>query len=489
MMSDDPWMISRRRIARRRSYPASEGSMPRLRPHPDSTVPALPALDGVQSAYLIGIGGVGLGGAARLLAARGIRVRGSDRQAGAGVDRDDAPLPADVDLLVHSAAVPPEHPQVVEARARGLPTFKYAPLLGALMEDRFGVCVAGSHGKTTTSSLVASALVHAGRDPSFLVGGRLCEHGSGARSGGGPHFVAESCEFDRSFHAHRPRAAIVTNVDEDHLDYYRDLEEIQESFRVFAGLLPHDGTLVVNEAYVPVFRGDARLRAGLESYGFGRAATWRAAEQRVLSDGSGTAFTLHHEGRALGEVRVPMLGRHNALNACGAAALLAACGLDFEEVAAGLAAFAGVGRRLELVAERSGVTLYDDYGHHPAEIRVVIRALRRRFEGRRLVVVFQPHQASRTRCLMKDFAAALAGADAVWLPPIFFARDSEEERRAVTSEDLAAHVRNEGGDALTLPDLTAVVEHAASHVRPGDVVVTMGAGTIDEVAHGLAQRL
>jgi UDP-N-acetylmuramate--alanine ligase len=449
---------------------------------------ALPDLERVRSAYLVGIGGVGLSGAGRLLAARGVAVRGSDRLVVSGADPDDAPLPARVDLLAYSAAIPADHPQRVEAAERGIPACRYAQLLGALMADRVAVCVAGSHGKTTTASLIASALVEAGRDPSFVVGGSLAGHG-GARSGAGEHFVAESCEYDRSFHCHRPRVAIVTNVDEDHLDYYADLEEIQASFRTFAALLPHEGTLVVNEAYVPLFRGDARIPAGLESYGFGREATWRAERPRMRADGAGTRFTLSHGGRALGVIDVPMLGRHNALNACGAAAVLLACGLTFDEVRAGLSAFRGVARRMEHVADTGAVALYDDYGHHPAEIRVVIRALRRRYGDRRLVVIFQPHQASRTRCLMKDFAAALAGADAVWLPPIYFARDSEEERRRVTSDDLAAHVRNEGGEAITLADLDAVVEHAVSHVRPGDVVVTMGAGNIDEVTRGLAARV
>ncbi len=448
----------------------------------------LPLLADVQSAYLIGIGGIGLGGAARILEARGITVRGSDRAAGDGIDADSGPLPQDVDLVVHSAAIPPDHPQRLEATARGLPTFKYAHLLGALMTDRLGISIAGSHGKTTTTSLVASALLHAGRDPSFVVGGRLAETGSGARAGSGEHFVAESCEFDRSFHAHRPRVAIVTNVDEDHLDYYRDLEEIQESFRVFASLLPHDGTLVVNEAFAPLFRSDARLRAGLQTYGFGDGTDWQATDLRL--DEGGSVFTLRRSGSDLGDVHVPMLGRHNALNACGAAVVLDAAGLEFSEIQAGIAAFAGVGRRLECVAgDETGPLVFDDYAHHPEEIRVVIRALRKRYPARRLVVVFQPHQASRTRCLLKDFAAALAGADAVWMPPIYFARDSEEERRRVTSEDLAARVRNEGGDARTFADLDAVVEHGAHNVRADDVVVTMGAGNIDEVARGLAGRI
>ncbi len=456
---------------------------------PDSAHDARPSLDGVRRAYLIGVGGIGMSGAAEILRRRGIDVRGSDRVPPAGMARDDEPLPEDVDLVVWSAAIPPEHPQRAAAEGRGLPGWRYADLIGALMADRRGVCVAGSHGKTTTSGMIAAGLVHAQRDPSFVVGGRLTGLECGARAGAGEHFVVESCEFDRSFHAHRPGVAVVTNVDEDHLDYYADLAEIQESFRVFAALLPEDGALVVNDAYAPLFEGDARLRAAVLSYGFSDDAVWRVEAPELLPGGAGVRFALHERGRSCGTFELPMTGNHNVLNATAAIAVFAACGMSMDEARAALADFRGVARRQEIVADVGGITIVDDYGHHPVEIRATVRALRRRFPERRLVVVFQPHQASRTRCLMKEFAAALAEADEVWLPPIYFARDSEEERRAVTSGDLARHVRNEGGDARALEDLDAAVAHGASALRDGDVVVTMGAGNVDEVAHGLAARL
>lgn len=460
-----------------------------------------PDLATARSAWLVGIEGVGMSGAAELLLGRGLRVGGVDRTPGersraltvlgAQVHAEDAaPSPPEhVDLVVHSAAIPEGHPALLAARARGLRTWRYAELLGALMADRNAICVAGCHGKTTTSSLLASALLHAEADPSFVVGGNVRDAGSGARSGAGPHFVAESCEFDRSFHAHRPRIAIVTNIDEDHLDYYRDLAEIQESFRVFAGLLPEDGALVVNDAYAAVFEDDPRIRAPLSTYGLGADAAWRVSDVQLVEGRDCTRFALAHHGQDLGTFEVPMVGQHNVLNATAAIAAMVIGGIDLEAIRAGISAFGGVGRRLERVAEVGGVLVLDDYGHHPAEIRCVVRALRKRHENRRLVVIFQPHQASRTRCLLKEFAAALAEADEVWMPPIYFARDSEEERRRVTSEDLAAHVRNEGGTAVTCPDLEALVAHGVSHLRSGDVVVTMGAGNIDEVAHGLAARL
>ena len=460
-------------------------------PHPVTSRPVAAPLDlrAVRRAYLIGVGGVGMSGAAAVLRARGIEVQGSDRNPTGGAARDDTPLPADLDLVVYSAAIPADHPQRQAARERGLASCRYAELVGALMDDRVGICIAGCHGKTTTSGLLASALMHAGRDPSYIVGGRLTGTAGGARAGQGEHFVVESCEFDRSFHAHRPRIAVITNVDEDHLDYYADLAEIQESFRVFAALLPEDGLLVVNDAYAALFRGDARIRAPLESYGFSDDACWRCSPPEAVDGGSASRFVLARRDVELGSLLVPMSGRHNVLNATAAAAVLLSSGCSLPEVREALAAFRGVGRRQETVAQVGEITVLDDYGHHPVEIRATVRALRQRFEGRRLIVIFQPHQASRTRCLMKEFAAALAEADEVWLPPIYFARDSEEARRAVTSYDLAMHVGNEGGTALALEDLEAAIQHGVAHLRAGDVVVTMGAGNVDEVARGLAARL
>ena len=464
--------------------------------------PSARNLLGHRSAYLVGIGGTGMCGAAEILKSRGIAVRGSDRclsarterlaRFGISVDAGEEPtaIPADATLLVLSAAVPGSHPQVVEAHRRGMTVWKYAECLGALMEGRVGIAVAGCHGKTTTSSLVATVLWRAGRDPTFVIGGEVRDLATSARPGKGPHFVAEACEYDRSFHRLHPRIAIVTNIDADHLDYYRDLDEIRESFQEFARLLPSDGVLVVHDSYAAVFRGDPGFRARIVTYGSPPGASgFRVVEPRWDARTQTTRFSLWRDGVPLGTIGIPLSGTHNALNAAAASAALLEAGLSFREVAEGLAAFGGVSRRMERVAERGGITILDDYGHHPAEIRAVVRAARTRYEGRRLVLVFQPHQASRTRLLLSEFAEALSGADEVLLAPIYCARDSEEDRRSVTSEHLAALIRGLGGNAATATGLTDLVERAAPLLRPGDVVVTMGAGNVDEVARGLASRL
>jgi UDP-N-acetylmuramate--alanine ligase len=458
------------------------------------------SLAGHPSAYLVGIGGTGMCGAAVLLKARGLAVAGSDRSTSRRTERlasvgisvdvgDTAEIPADVSVVIATAAASASHPQLVEARRRGLPVWKYAECLGALMDGRVGIAVAGCHGKTTTSSLVATALWRAGRDPSFVIGGEVRDLATSARPGRGPHFVAEACEYDRSFHRLRPTIALITNVDADHLDYYRDMEEIRESFRDFAGLLPRDGVLVVHEDHADVFRRDPRLVARIETYGFSADAKWRAVDARWDDEAQAQRFTLVRDGEEASELSVPLTGTHNVANATGAAAALFAAGLTVDEIASGIAAFGGVGRRLETVADCGGVLVLDDYGHHPAEIAAVIRGLRGRFPGRRVVVIFQPHQASRTRSLLDEFGDALSGADEAWLAPIYLARDSEEDRRSVSSADVAAKIVARGGTSSAFSDFAAVVDHAATHVRPGDVVVTMGAGTIDEVARSLAHRL
>lgn len=459
------------------------------------------SLEGHRSAYLVGIGGTGMCGAAELLAARGLRVAGSDRSSsarterlarlGVQIDAGERPtaLPSDVTLVVASAAVAADHPQLAEAVRRGLAVWKYAECLGALMEGRTGVCVAGCHGKTTTSSIVATTLWRAGLDPTFVIGGDVKDVASSARPGRGTHFVAEACEFDRSFHRLRPDIAVVTNLDADHLDYYRDMDEIRESFRDFARLLPEKGVLIVHEDAAEVFRGDPLLRARIETYGFGSGVDWRAIDAHWDPDAEHFRWTLARRGIPVGELISPLAGRHNVLNATGAAAALFAAGLGFDAIAEGVAAFGGVGRRMERVADRRGVLVLDDYGHHPTEISAVLRAIRGRWPERRVVAIFQPHQASRTRVLLDEFGQALAEADAVWLAPIYLARDSEDEVRATTSAHVAERVERHGGSARVFESLEAIVEFAAHNVWGGDVVVTMGAGDVDRVARGLADRL
>ena len=449
--------------------------------------------------HFVGVGGCGMSGLAGLLARRGTRVSGSDARGSAVLDRlaasgvpvtteqNAAAIPLDADLVVASAAIPPEHPELVEARRRGLLVVKYAELLGAVMARCDGIAIAGTHGKSTTTAWLAFVLRHAGLDPSFVVGATVPQLGGGSGVGDGPHFVAEACEFDRSFLNLHPRRAAVLNIEEDHLDCYADLRAIREAFVAFAGGVPADGLIVLNGADPQCRLIRPSLSARVQTFGTSADDDWRATDL-VLQDGCYT-FNIVHEGKNLGFVRTQLAGLHNVQNALAVAALAFDCGLPWAQIASGLAEFHGANRRLELRGDLGGVRVVDDYGHHPTEIRATLQAARERFAPRRLWCVFQPHQHSRTRFLLQDFAESFKQADRTLVPDIYFVRDSQREREMVRAQDLVDEIRRRGGDAVYVPQFEAIVQLLVAEAQPGDVVLTLGAGNIWKVADELVQRL
>lgn len=449
--------------------------------------------------HMIGIGGSGMSGLAAFLARRGARVTGVDgnmsiqlaRLQAAGVDvttdQDPAALPADAQLVVASAAVPADHPQVVAAHERGLTVLSYAELLGAVMGQHTGVAIAGTHGKSTTTAWLTFVLRGANCDPSFVVGAESGQLGGSSGAGGGDHFVAEACEYQRSFLNLRPTVAAVLNIEEDHLDYYRDLDDICGAFRDFAARVPEHGLLVVSG-------DDARCRAladafpeRVETFGEAGDCTWRAVDPVEVN--GRYHFELLHNQVSRGRFQIGLAGRHNLLNALAVIAIAHRCGLSFDQIRALLPQYEGVKRRLELRAEVRGVVVVDDYAHHPTEIRMTLRAARQRFNPRRLWCIFQPHQHSRTRFLLEDFAQSFALADRVIVPHIYFVRDSQRDREAVCAADLVARIRASGGDAVHIAEFDDIVEHLAREVGRGEMVMTMGAGNIWKVADALVHRL
>ena len=449
--------------------------------------------------HLVGIGGSGMSGIAAALAAQGHRVTGSDlaesepvralREAGVGIaiGNDAANVPADADLVVISAAVKDGNPELEEATRRDLPLLKYAQALGALMAERRGIAVAGAHGKTTTNGLLAFVLSRLGADPTFVVGGKVGPLGGSSGVGEGPFLVAEACEYDRSFHHLHPEIAIVTNIDEDHLDYYSGIAEITEAFRVFARHLPANGKLITLNELSGVFGPDSGVKCPVEYAGLSAYADWTATDWEM--NPRYTRFTASRRGEEVARVTLRLPGFHNVLASLMVMAV--ADHLDYAPVDAAnaIGEFRGVSRRLELKFQRAGFTVMDDYAHHPAEIRASLSSIRGMYPGARIWCVFQPHQASRTRFLIREFAAALADADRVIVPDIFFARDSEEERRRISSFDLVKKVMNLGANATYIPDFDEIVARLLDRVRPGDVLVTMGAGDIFRVADAVKTRL
>jgi UDP-N-acetylmuramate--L-alanine ligase/UDP-N-acetylenolpyruvoylglucosamine reductase len=443
-----------------------------------------------EAIHCVGIGGAGLSAAARLLADRGIEVSGSDgtasptlsvlRSIGIPVSlghRADNVGPR-VGAVVRSLAVPDDNPEVAAARERGLPVWSYPELVGALMRDKVGIAVAGTHGKTTTSSMLAHVLMETGTDPSVLIGGSLATLGNtGGRAGRGDHFVAEACEFQRAFLALHPTVALLTSVEPDHFDCYPDAASLEEAFGAFIRRLPREGTVVANADDLGVMRVVIRHAAcRVLTYGVNVPAAIQGGIRTERGDR--TRFVLRQDGRVLGEVALPIPGRHNVQNAVGAAAAAIALGEDPELVARALSTYPGVKRRFEVIGDGAGVTVVDDYAHHPTAVQAVINAARRRWPLRRIFAVFQPHQASRTRNLLGRFATALASADAVVVPEIFYARETAAQRASISSAHLAHATQKLGVPAMYLPDVRRTAETVEPLTRPGDVVLVMGAGDI-----------
>jgi UDP-N-acetylmuramate--alanine ligase len=446
--------------------------------------------------HFIGIGGSGMSGLARMLVDAGAIVSGSEpnpnaqtfelAKRGATISRGQIGelLDANVDLVVRTAAIGDANIEYQSARAYGLRQIKYAELLGQVMQERFGVAVAGTHGKSTTSAMISYALLKCGADPSFVIGGTVPQlGGTGSRSGAGRAFVAEACEFDHSFHNLFPKVALITNIEEDHLDCYKDIDDIVASFRTFARLVPADGLIIANGLDARVGQAIGGLATRVEFVALEREATWST---RITGNQHG-CYHGHvlRENKHVAELKMSVAGTHNLFNATAAVAACAACGVDPAAAAEAIGSFTGVDRRMTEMGQVNGATVVDDYGHHPTEIRTTLKALRERYQPKRLFCVFQPHQHSRTRFLLDDFATSFASADETIVPDIYFVRDSEAERSRVHAADLVARVRGNGQHAVHLPEFPAIIAHLRREAREGDLIVTMGAGNVWEIGRDL----
>ncbi len=442
--------------------------------------------------HLVGIGGCGMRALARMLLGRGAVVSGSDAAAsgavellaaeGAAIAIGQRPenIPDDCEMVVYSAAVHEYNPELVAARRRGLEVIKYSQMLGRLMAERVGIAISGTHGKSTTTAMVAYALTEAGFDPSFIVGATVEQLGGPSGVGLGQHFVAEACEYDRSFLNLKPVYAAVLNIEEDHLDCYQDLGAIVEAFQAFAGGMEIGGVLVANGEDRNVAQALREATCQVESFGFAEPCLWRGAN--LTADLGRCRFDVLLAGQPLCRVALRLPGRHNADNALAAAALLHHVGLSPEQITDGLGHFAGTHRRMTYKGRDRGVTVMDDYAHHPTEIQVTLRAIREYHQPKRVVCVFQPHQHSRTRFLLKDFARSLAAAEEVIVPDIYFVRDSDREKECISSQDLVQQIRVNGGSATYLKSFDEINAHLRATLREGDLVVTMGAGNVWEIA-------
>ena len=456
-----------------------------------------PAMD---RPHFIGIGGAGMSGIAKILAQRGARVAGSDakesetaqalRALGATVHigHDAGHLAPDATSVVVSSAIRAENPELVAARERGVPVVHRSDALAALMDGTRPIAVAGTHGKTTTTSMLAVALTALGLDPSYAIGGDLDAPGSNARHGGGEIFAAEADESDRSFHTYSPEVAVVLNVELDHHANYASMEEIYDSFETFVGKIRPGGTLVISADQAGAVELTRRVRdiGGLRVVTVGESAGADLRITRINPRGLTSEVTVLLDGRML-TFTVSVPGRHYAHNAVAALAAGVAIGAPARNLASALAKYTGVKRRLQLKGEAGGVQVIDSYAHHPTEMSADLEAIRGAADGARVLVVFQPHLFSRTRELGVEMGESLALADASVVLDIYPAR--EDPVPGVTSEIIIAAARAAGADVLAEHDKNAVPDTVAGMTKPGDLVLTMGAGDVTDLGPLILARL
>lgn len=433
---------------------------------------------------------------AEILLDRGWRLSGSDLNSpGPSIQRlidrglafhlghDASNIPGSTGVVVFSPAIPPQNTERAAAAALQIPQFSYSQMVGHLMSKALGVSIAGTHGKSTVTAMTATILTAASRLSGVVLGAEVRDTGRSGWSGSGDLFVAESCEFQGSFLDYFPKYTALLSVEPDHFDCYADVESLTAAFTRFAGQTAETGVLLFN-ADSPLsvsVSANAPTTARRVSFGLTASADWQAMS--VEHSTAGVQFMLHHRGQNVIPITLPLPGQHNIWNSLAAAALCTEIGVDPEVIARSLSSFHGIRRRFEKVEERNGITLFDDYAHHPTAVKVTLEALRKVVGSRKIFCVFQPHQVLRTKVLMADFASSFGAADHVIIAPIFAAREAVSEEPLEVSRELARQIHQQGVSARFLPSLDQIVTTLDDAARPGDVIVTMGAGDIDRIHH------
>lgn len=443
-----------------------------------------------EKVHFVGIGGIGMSALARILLSMGISVTGSDIHEGRMVSElkgmgikiylGHRPWQvSDASLVVYSSAIRPDNPELEEARRKGIPVIHRGDMLARIMEQKNGVAVAGSHGKTTTTSLVAMVLMEAGWEPTVIVGGRLISMGTNACLGSGEFVVAEADESDGSFLRLRPYYAVVTNVDREHLDHYGDYKSLVEAFHTFLSSVRGEKVVCVDD---PVLRS---MSDGAITYGFGEDAMYsvRNMEKR----GRCRCFIPLYKGEELGEVVIGLSGWHNIQNSLGALALCLEMGVKWDTAVEALGRFPGVERRLTVRGEAKGIMVVDDYGHHPTEIKCTLQAASESWPERRLIVFFQPHRYTRTKALLEEFWEAFSRAHQVWVTEVYSAGESPN---GVTGMDVYRGIKEKScPGARYLPDIKEAPISLAKVLKEGDLLLTLGAGDVWKVGEALLQLL
>jgi UDP-N-acetylmuramate--alanine ligase len=451
-----------------------------------------------RSAHLIGIAGSGMQSLAAVLIRRGWRVSGSEIQRNVtddlirlGATTYDGHaahnVPVDAQLVIHSDAIPADNIERRRACELAIPAMSYPEMLAELGRDSATFAVAGTHGKSTATAMAAAAMVRAGLDPTVICGASPIGCLTGGRAGAAPLLLVEACEYRANFLRLRPDVAVVLGIEPDHFDFFRSRRQLIDAFRQFAGQVRPEGLLLVNRDCHTSRRLTRDVKCWTRTFGFGHRADWTA--KRLQTCRGRYRFWLVERGRPVAEVALQVPGKHNVMNALAAAALATAAGANPDTIAAALSSFRGLRRRVEVIGRRGGITVIDDYAHHPTEIRATLATVRQMYPGRRVWCVFQPHQASRTASLLDELATSLHNADKIAVAEIFRAREPMARPGDVTAADLAAAVAAAGHNLLEEHDWDGIVRRVAADIRRGDVLITMGAGDIGKIRQAIYQRL
>ncbi|MFH0998939.1 MAG: UDP-N-acetylmuramate--L-alanine ligase [Pseudomonadota bacterium] len=447
--------------------------------------------------HFVGIGGIGMSGIAELLLNIGYQVSGSD-DASSDITENLIKLGGVVykghsgeqiqgaDVVVISSAISSDNPEVVAARKESIPVIPRAEMLAELMRLKFSVAVAGAHGKTTTTSIVSSVLDKGGLDPTVVIGGRLKSVGSNAVLGKGDFIVAEADESDGSFLKYSPTIAVITNIDREHLDFYKDLDHIKSVFLAFIDRIPFYGLAILCLDNEPIQDLIPEIKKRFTTYGMSTQADYQA--RNVVFQGMKSRFSIDYRGRFLGDILLNLPGLHNIYNATASVAVGLELGIPFEKIRTALETLQGVQRRLEIKGEACGITVVDDYGHHPTEIRSTLEALKECWPGRRKVIAFQPHRYSRTLALFDDFTRAFYQSDVLVVLPIYPA--GEKKIEGVSALALCERIQSRGHkNVVYLENVLTAPTHLLSILRPGDVLLTLGAGDIWKVGEGVLKQM
>jgi len=449
----------------------------------------------VKNIHFVGIGGIGMSGIAEVLLNLGYAISGSDLSQSDITQRlavlgakifagHDASHLGDADVAVTSTAVKSNNPEVLEAQRRGIPVIPRAEMLAELLKMKFSIAVSGSHGKTTTTSMVSTVLAHGGLDPTMVIGGKLASIGSNAKMGDGEVIVAEADESDGSFLKLSPSLAVITNIDREHLDYYRDIEEIKEAFLQFANIVPFYGSTILCFDDENVKTILPQIKRKTITYGLTSSADYRAIDIKFA--GSSSTFSLVYKGTPCGDVTLNVPGRFNVYNALATIAVAREFDMEYPAICEGLKRFVGVHRRLEVKGKSRGITVVDDYGHHPTEIRETLAAAKHVWKGR-IIVVFQPHRYTRTKALFEEFLTAFPNADTLIVTDIYAA--SEDPIEGVNALSLCDGIRRCGNrDVTYLSDFDDIVKHLLSIAKPTDVIITQGAGNVWKIGEEFLKR-